>query len=108
MTEPDFKVVLGDLLDGILSAIAEALAAAVAAVGELLILVCEALFGSDQIIVVVPVGLFISLVAAFGVGYAVSDAEQALISATTIWIAGGLIVFFVVAILVASLRRRRP
>jgi hypothetical protein len=107
MTEPDFKVVLGDLLDGILSAIAEALGAAVAAIGELVIMVCEALFGSDQIIVVIPAGLCISLAAAFGVGYATADTGQ-WISTATIWIAGGLIAFFVIAILLASLRRRRP
>jgi hypothetical protein len=48
-----------------------------------------------------------TLAAAFGVGYATADTGQ-WISAATIWIAGGLIVFFGIAILLASLRRRRP
>lgn len=107
MSGPLFQVFLDDLFDGVFGAILAFIGAVFGAIGELFLLLSEAIFGSDSPVVVVPVGCVSAVVLVFGASALTADAGSSLITMTAVVIAGVLILFLLLAILLASRRRSR-
>lgn len=103
----DFQVILGDLLDGIFGAIAEFVGTVLAAIGELFVSACDALLGSDRLVIVIPSGLATAVLFGFGIRALTGGGTGALISIATLIIIGVLFVFFLLAILLAVVRRKK-
>lgn len=106
-TIPDFRALFGDFFEGIVDAIAGFFGAVLAAIGELFVSACEAVLGSDDLVVVVPSGLAGAVLLGSGIRLMTGGGTAALVSIATLVIVGVLFVFFVLAILFAVARRRR-
>lgn len=104
---PDFSILFGDLLDGIFEAIAGFFGAILAAIGELFVLLCEAVVGSDNLVVVIPSGLVGAVLVGSGIRLVTGGGTVALISFATLVIIGVLFVLFMLAILLALSRRKK-
>ena len=104
---PNFNTLLGDLFEGIFDAIVGLVGAVIGAIGELFVSVCEAVLGSDDLVVVIPTGLVSAIVVGSGIRVVTGGGTAALVSVATLVIVAVLFVFFVMASLVAVARRKR-
>ena len=107
MFRPDVQVIFGDLLDGILGAIADFFGAILGAIGEVFVAACDAVFGSGRLVIVIPSGLVTAALLGFGYRALTEDGSGALLSPTTFVIIGVIFLFFLIAILIAAARRRK-
>lgn len=104
---PDFNTLFGDLLEGIFDAIVGLFGTVIGAIGELFVSACEAVLGSDDLIVVIPTGLVSAILVGSGIRMATGGGTAGLVSIATLVIVAVLFVFFVLASLVAVARRKR-
>lgn len=103
----NFQIILGDLLDGIFGAIAELVSSILGAIGELFVSACDALLGSERLVIVIPSGLATAVLFGFGIRALTGGETGALISIATLIIVAVVFVFFLVAILIATARRKK-